>query len=128
MNELMIEINGEHYAPRRLQAGDLPLLLPLVEVAGPALMRLVDDPAAHVMEVLRLADPLITTVAHLLDCPREAISRMPLHELLRLIEQGAVAWMAVNAEYLNDEVTPAIQRLAQMINGVAAMTSGQETS
>ncbi len=52
---------------------------------------------------------------------------MDLHELLRLIEQGAVAWMAVNAEYLNDEVTPAIQRLARMINDVAASAAGQKT-
>lgn len=123
---MKIRIGDKAYAVRRLQAGDLAALQPLLSV-GPGLIRQaagtstagpVDLPGL-VVAAMALADPLVDALAQLLDCPRARIARLELHELLGVVEQFVPAWMALNAQYLDAQVTPAMTRLSVLLSEVA---------
>ena len=120
----MIRIGEQEYQVRTLSAGDLPALANLVAKAGPLLADLKPGSSPDMTKLLPLASELIATVSRLLDCPVADLERMPLHEFIGLVEQVAGEWMALNAEYLDQHVTPALNRLAAAVNGA---TAGQTT-
>ena len=116
----MVKINGIDYQVSILSAGDLPVLSALFEAAGPLVTEFKPGAVPSLVKLLPLADQLITTVAHLLDCPRKHVEALALHELIEVVEQVAAKWMTLNAAYLNDEVTPAIQRLSSSLAPLAS--------
>ena len=120
----MIRIGEQEYQVRTLSAGDLPALAKLVAQAGPLLSGLQPGSSPDMAKLLPLASELIATVSRLLDCPAAELERLPLHEFIGLVEQVAGEWMALNAEYLDQHVTPALNRLASAITGAA----GEQTT
>ena len=109
----MIKIGDQEYQVRILSAGDLPALSSLADKAGPLLADLKPGQTPPMMRLLPLTDELITVGAQLLDCPRKRLEKLPLHEFIELAEQVAAKWFALNATYLAEQVTPALNQLAQ---------------
>lgn len=115
----MVKVNGHEYQVSILSAGDLPVLSALFEAAQPLVSEFEPGQVPSLIAMLPVAEHLIDTLAHLLNCPRDHIENLALHDLIDLTEQVAAQWMTLNAKYIADEVTPSIQRLARSLSTVA---------
>lgn len=114
----MVKINGKDYQVRTLSAGDLPALAPLAAQITPLVSDLKPGKLPDMTRLLPLAGDLIGVLARVTDCPVDVVESLPLHEFIRVLEDVASEWLILNADYLNEQVTPALNRLAESITGL----------
>lgn len=125
----MVKIKGIDYQVSILSAGDLPVLSAFVNACQPLIGDFVPGQVPQLTKLLPIGEPLIDLIAHLLDCPRKHVADLALHELIEVTELVATKWTTLNASYLNEHVTPALETLAKALSGSLASEApetGQE--
>ena len=102
-----------------MTAGDLAVIGPVVQRLAPVIR----EGDAGVLSIVAETPAIIEVAEHLLDCPSPVLRELPLHELVRVLEQLVVEWLEVNGPYMVEKVTPAITGLTQSLRSIAELSA-----
>ena len=106
-----VTIDGDEYTIGPATIGHIEAIAPVAE-----LFCLEDEPGVE--QAIQAAGDLTRAVAVLTGCPRDIVARQDLVEFVRIVEETAAGWIDRNAEYIRDQVVPAIEDLRHRADNV----------
>lgn len=112
-----VKVGGTNYEARKLTAGDVAAILPLVDRIQA--LKNEQDPLA----LARILPQALDATAATLGCPRDRLDKLPLHEAMEVLHHTLESWLAVNGPYMAEEIAPAVQQLGQSLSALSAALS-----